>query len=112
MPDFLSTFDAEDGRAVCARRTQTVTAPQALFMMNNPFVLEQSRHAAKRLLAERHADDRVRLARAWRLVLGRVPTDGEAAVALRHVGSTPQAEQGWASVFHALFASPEFRYVN
>jgi len=35
MPDYLQTFDAEDGRMTCPRRNQTVTAPQALFMMNN-----------------------------------------------------------------------------
>ena len=35
-----------------------------------------------------------------------------AALALRHLGSVRQAEPAWASIFHALFASPEFRYVN
>src|SRR5439155_680845 len=28
MPDYLQTFDAEDGRMACPRRNQTVTAPQ------------------------------------------------------------------------------------
>jgi hypothetical protein len=90
----------------------STVAPQALFLMNNPFVHEQARTAAKRLLSEKLADDRARLDRAWRLSLGRGPSDGEAALAQRHLGSARQADAAWASIFHALFASPEFRYVN
>ena len=39
--------------------------------MNHPFVLEESRHAARRLLAEVPDDDEARLDRAYRLALGR-----------------------------------------
>ena len=35
-PNFLQAFDVDDGRAPCPMRTQTVTAPQALFLMNSP----------------------------------------------------------------------------
>jgi hypothetical protein len=76
--------------------------------MNNPFVLEQAKQAALRLKAEPWPDDAARAVRAWRLALGRSPTPAEAGVALRHVN----AGGDWAGVFHALFASIEFRYVN
>ena len=35
VPAFLQAFDVDDGRAPCPLRTQTVTAPQSLFMMNS-----------------------------------------------------------------------------
>ena len=35
VPNFLQAFDVDDGRAPCPLRTQTVTAPQALFLMNS-----------------------------------------------------------------------------
>ena len=35
IPNFLQAFDVDDGRAPCPLRTQTVTAPQALFLMNS-----------------------------------------------------------------------------
>jgi hypothetical protein len=111
LAEILEVFDFADASVTTGRRNVSTVAPQALFLMNNPFVLDQAKSAAKRLLAEQHADDRARLARAYRLALGRAPTDGEAAVALRHVGSAPQAEPAWASIFHALFASAEFRFV-
>src|SRR5207244_12312913 len=49
MPGYLQTFDAEDGRTVCPRRNQTVTAPQALWMMNNDVVENASAQFAERL---------------------------------------------------------------
>jgi hypothetical protein len=112
LAEIFEVFDFADASVTTGRRNASTVAPQALYLMNNAFVLEQARHAAARLLAERHEDDRARLARAWRLALGRLPTDGESAVVLRHLGASPQAEQAWTSVFHALFASAEFRYVN
>ena len=112
LPEIFEAFDFADASVTTGRRNVSTVAPQALFLMNNPFVHEQARHAAKRLLAEKHADDGARIDRAWRLALGRGPREGEAALAARHLGSVKQAEAAWASIFHALFASPEFRYVN
>jgi hypothetical protein len=110
--EMLEVFDVADASVTTGRRNASTVAPQALYLMNNAFVLEQSRAAAARLLAERHPDDRARLVRAWRLVLGRPPGEGEAAVALRHLASSTPPEQGWTSLFHALFASADFRYLH
>ena len=38
MNNFLTSFDVDDGRTPCPVRTQTVTAPQALFLMNGDLV--------------------------------------------------------------------------
>jgi hypothetical protein len=112
LAEIFEVFDFADASVTTGRRNASTVAPQALFLMNNPFVLDQARHAAKRLLAEQAADDRARLVRAYRLALGRAPSDAESAVSIRHLESVPEAEQAWASIFHALFASAEFRYVN
>jgi hypothetical protein len=63
------------------------------------------------LLAEKHADDASRLTRAYRLALGREPTAGEREVAQRFLKGKSEKD-AWAAIFHALFASAEFRYVN
>jgi hypothetical protein len=115
--ELLEVFDMADASMTTGRRNSSTVAPQALFLLNNPFVLEQSKAAAKRLMSEAPADDRARAVRAravraWRLALGRAPTAGEASVALKGVAAAGSPEQGWASVFHALFASVEFRYVH
>ncbi|MBN9122537.1 MAG: DUF1549 domain-containing protein [Planctomycetes bacterium] len=111
MPEMLEVFDAADPSTVTGRRNSGTVAPQALFMMNHPFVLDQSKFAAGRLLAEKHPDDAARIGRAYRLTLGRSPTVGEREVAQRYLKGKNEKD-AWAALFHALFASAEFRYVN
>ena len=110
LPEMLEVFDAADPSTVTGKRNSGTVAPQALYMMNSPFVLEQSKHAAARLLGEKHTDDGERITRAYRLALGREPTAGEREVATRFLKG--KAKDAWTALFHALFASAEFRYVN
>ena len=113
LPEALEVFDFADSSTVTGRRNTSTVAPQSLFMMNHPFVLEQSQQAAARLLAEKLPDDATRVTRAYRLALGRPPTDGEKAVARRFLGGrSGDPKEAWAAVFHALFASADFRYVD
>jgi hypothetical protein len=111
LPEMLEVFDAADPSTVTGKRNSGTVAPQALFMMNHPFVLEQSKLAATRLLAEKHTDNDARLTRAYRLALGREPTAGEREVAERFLKGKNEKD-AWTALFHALFASAEFRYVN
>jgi hypothetical protein len=106
MPEVFDVFDFADPSTVTGRRNASTVAPQALFMMNNPFAVDQAKHAAARLLAEKPADA---LERTYRLALGRSPTDGERAVAEKFLEKHPGA---WAAVFQSLFASAEFRYLE
>jgi hypothetical protein len=103
LPEIFDVFDFADPSVSTGRRHASTVAPQALYLMNNPFVLDQAKAAAGRLVSEGLADDRARIVRAYRLALGRPPSEAEIAVAAGHP---------WPSLFHALFASIEFRYVN
>ncbi|HEY2158083.1 MAG TPA: DUF1553 domain-containing protein, partial [Isosphaeraceae bacterium] len=51
MPDLLEAFDVADPSLVVGRRNVSTVAPQALVLMNHPFVIEQARRAADRLRA-------------------------------------------------------------
>ncbi len=77
MPDYLETFDVEDGRQVCTRRTQTVTAPQALWLMNHELGQRVSTEFAARLKRESGSDLENAVALGYRHSLGRAPSDGE-----------------------------------
>jgi hypothetical protein len=92
----------------------STSAPQALFLMNHPFVLEQARHAARRLLSGPWNNDRARLTRAYRATLGRPPTEGERRLAVAFLSRTnvERPEQAWAQLFQMLIASVDFRYVE
>jgi hypothetical protein len=121
MHDLFEVFDfADQNRAVGARNV-TTSAPQALMMLNSPFVMELAEQAAIRALSDSTilATDG-RIDRAFLETLGRAPTSEELAVARAavHVGDDvedPGAEiqrAAWPQLFQALFGSIDFRYLN
>jgi hypothetical protein len=122
LPDLFEAFDFADPSMVVGRRNVSTVAPQALYLMNHPFVLEQSRHAARRLLSETGAsrDHPQRIERAYRLALGRPPGVQERRIALEFLvqsedpgdGGPAGPEEAWALLFQTLFATIDFRYVD
>jgi hypothetical protein len=106
-------------------------APQALFMMNSPLVLEASDATAASILAGHDpSDERRVLERLYVRILGRPPrTDEiEPSMALIHgalpdsAGSGPSASgsavqapaqvRAWTVLGHALFCSSSFQYLD
>ena len=52
VPDpLMERFDCPDVSMITAKRTTTITAIQALALLNNPFVLKQAEHLAERARA-------------------------------------------------------------
>ena len=74
MNNFLTSFDVDDGRTPCPIRTQTVTAPQALFTMNGDLVEKESEKLAAVVLKESSGDLRRRSTLAYQRTLGRKPS--------------------------------------
>jgi hypothetical protein len=109
MPDYLQTFDAEDGRMACPRRNQTVTAPQALFMMNNELVEDTSVRFAERLRNLSNGDLNAAMDWGFKIALGRPPSDSERAKALDYLERDPGRIKGFAWL---LFNLDEFLYVR
>ncbi len=114
LPELFEVFDFADPSMVVGRRDVSTVATQALFLMNHPFVLDQARSAARRLLAGADRDDPARALRAYRWTLGRAPTPAERELVVRFVAGAAgeRLEEAWAMVFQALFASVDFRYVD
>ena len=85
VPTSLEVFDfAEQGMVTGSRDTTTV-APQALYLVNDPFVRRQSLRLAERVLARPELDDSARVDYAYQLALGRAATAQELERAMRFV---------------------------
>ncbi|MDB5334419.1 MAG: Protein of unknown function (DUF1553)/Protein of unknown function (DUF1549)/Planctomycete, partial [Planctomycetaceae bacterium] len=119
LPELFEVFDFPDPSMVFGRRNTSTVAPQALFLMNNSFVQEQSRLAAVRLLKDVPDDDTARVNLVFRRLLGRFPSDAERVTALKYVeldatvaDFKQQQLQRWGQLIQALFGSVDFRYVN
>jgi hypothetical protein len=109
LPTFLAAFDVDDGRAPCPLRTRTVTAPQALFMMNGNEIEQASARFADRLRKDCGADLRAAIDLAYRTTLARPPSSSEAARALAYLDNDPAKLKGLGWI---LFNLDEFVYVR
>jgi hypothetical protein len=69
--DMFQAFDFSDPSAVVAKRASTTVAPQALFLMNSSFVLEQSKYFAEDLLSQSSMTDEQRIRAAYLRAFGR-----------------------------------------
>jgi hypothetical protein len=108
---FGPLFDSADPTAPVDRRTISTVAPQALFLMNHPFVLEQTRALAQRV-REAAKEDRERIERAYELLYGRPPLAKEVEIGLAFLGTAKQADKAWEEYCQALLCANEFIYVD
>jgi hypothetical protein len=107
VPDpFMETLDCADPALLTPKRNTTVTALQALALLNNPFVLRQAEYFAERL-AQSGSSVEGQIDAAYRLALGHSPRAEEweklAAYARQH---------GMANVCRLIFNSSEFMFVD
>jgi hypothetical protein len=109
--ELFEAFDFADINAPIGLRNVSTVAPQALYLLNHPFVAEQSRAAAARTLATA-ADDRTRLEQSFLRTLGRAPTSAEAAKCLAFLSSSSDSTTAWAQIHQTLFACVDFRYLE
>ena len=118
-PRSLEVFDFADASSIIGERESSNTANQALYMMNNPFVIQQSEALVERLQKKRSSiEDQVDY--AFLLTYGRKPTARELSAttlfARKFVAASgrdrPSNGETLAAVCQSLFASAEFRYVD
>jgi hypothetical protein len=114
---FLATFDGADPSASTAARLTSTTPVQALFLLNDPLVHEQSTAFATRLQRDASTPtDRIRL--AYALAFARQPDAAEESEASRFLerlaaNSSPDAERtAWEAFARALFRLNEFVYLD
>ena len=107
--NFLQSFDVDDGREPCPMRTKTVTAPQALFLMNSPEVESASRAVSERVLKDANNDLKSAVQALYRLTVARSPsaTELDRAAAYIENDSVRLKQFAWL-----LFNLDEFIYVR
>jgi Protein of unknown function (DUF1553)/Protein of unknown function (DUF1549)/Planctomycete cytochrome C len=111
-PVFSLIFDRPDPSLVSEKRVVSTIAPQALFMLNDPFVAEQAKALANRLahtMVGKSPEEKIR--KLYLLCLGRLPTNIEIDVGRRFLAQTTIADP-WIRYCQAIFCTNEFVYVD
>jgi len=110
--EFSPLFDGPDCGAVVERRNETTVAPQALFLRNDPFVIDLATALADRIAREApDGGDRERIERLYQIAFGRGPTPAEVEIGLGLV-TDPSVDNAWAGYCQVILCTNEFIYVD
>jgi hypothetical protein len=120
---FLAIFDGPDTNSSTDVRSRSTVPLQALYFLNNPFVLENAARLARRMIAA-STDSRARITLGYQLAWGRPPNQPELDRALRFVreasaalasprgpGETADVE-AWTSLAKIFLTANEFLYID
>ena len=108
--NYRMLFDAADPTAIADHRIDSTVAPQALFLMNDPFVLNRAAALSARVQAQHLPDNRARVDWIYRKLFNRPPTAKEIAIArsILAIGN----EEEWQQYCQLLLCSNEFAYID
>ena len=103
---FMESLDCADPSLLVDKRSSTLTAIQALALLNDPLIIEQSKHLAARLMAH-SSDVHQQIDYVYRLVLARPPSKEE-----RYLLSDYVNRRGAANLARLIFNSNEFLFID
>ena len=117
---FLQLFDAPDAMQGIGQRNATTVPPQALAMMNSPFVRSLAEKFAKRVRPNATVPLDQAVNEAYRIALGRTPTESERETMLQFTtqqaatyGDSPQAtDTAVADFCQLVFCLNEFLFID
>jgi hypothetical protein len=118
LSPFLLAFDTPSPFSTVGRRTVSNVPAQALILLNDPFVHEQARLWANRVLTQPGLP-RERIIRMYECAFTRPPTEAELAECFDFLRRNPGAQatgtldsSAWTDLAHVLFNVKEFIFVN
>lgn len=121
LPRSLAVFDFAEPSMVVPIREISSTADQALYMLNNDFVIQQSEALARRL-AKDQSKPAERVRELFMLSFGRPPTAEEVQLSIKFVNDTSDSATGrnraektfaaWCQLCQAIMATAEFRWLD
>jgi hypothetical protein len=114
LPEMMRIFDVAEPSLIVGKRNKTTVPTQALYLMNNQFVIGQAFNMAKRVMNSTETRrDGIRL--AYELAFAREATDNEVSKAREFLDSVSEEKDRpgqWTVLCQALLASAEFRYID
>jgi hypothetical protein len=113
LSDILIQFDYPDANVHSAKRSDTTTAIQKLFIINNSFMVEQAKGLAKRITGDSSATDLTHIQNTYALLYNRQPTREETELGLAFLRLPAEGKlTRWEQYSHALLAANEMMFVD
>ena len=113
LSDILIQFDYPDANVHSAKRSDTTTAIQKLFIINSSFMVEQAKGLAKRITDDSSATDLTHIQSTYALLYNRQPTREETDLGLAFLRLPAEGKlTRWEQYSHALLAANEMMFVD
>ena len=113
LSDILIQFDYPDANVHSAKRSDTTTAIQKLFIINNSFMVEQAKGLAKRITGDSSATDLTHIQSTYALLYNRKPTRKETDLGLAFLRLPAEGKlTRWEQYSHALLAANEMMFID
>ena len=109
LSPFMLAFDTPVPFSTMGTRTSSNVPAQALILMNDPFVAEQTRLWAERTI-QSHADVEARITSMYETALARPPRESELAAVRKFVEGSDEAK-AWRDLAQALVNTKEFIFI-
>jgi Protein of unknown function (DUF1553)/Protein of unknown function (DUF1549) len=112
-PQMQGLFDGPSAvTESCPKRFVSTVPLQALYLVNNDFVLKRAEALARRILAQSGTSREQQVEAAFRFTLGRTPLKSEQAAARRFFATYREPSQALVHFCHALLNLNEFVYLE
>jgi hypothetical protein len=117
LPNLFRVFDIASPDSSSPRRPRTTVPQQALFLMNSPFVVEQSQSLALRAEVAAAKTPAEQVQALYRAVLARQPDAAEQQIAEQFLATTPTTNDQIKltpveQLAQLLLLTNEFMYVD
>jgi hypothetical protein len=112
VPGLYRTFDYPSPDTSSPQRDSTTVAPQALFFLNHPFVLDCARHLLRRPEVAVAKDDTSRIERLYDCAFGRRPEADELRRGLDFLAAERGTPAAWERYAQALLLTNEFVFLD
>ncbi len=115
IPEMFDVFDFPNPNLVSGVRNASTVPTQALFLLNNAFVINEAKAAAEHILTDKNLDFEERLTLAYKTTLGRPPRKNEKSLATKYLqqhNNDSDNPEMWAGIFQSLYACVDFRYIR
>jgi len=112
--NFSTLFDAANPDQPVEQRTVSTVAPQALFLLNHPFVIDQAKHLSERARMATSGNDEATIRQMHEWLYGRSASDDEVQVGQKLLATWASLgpEAAWAEYAHVLLCANEFIYID
>src|SRR5690606_38075448 len=99
----LALFDFPDPNAHNAKRSQTTTPLQKLFVLHSPFMVKQAQALAEQVSLRSDEPVEQAVTQLYQRVFGRQPTAAEVTLASKYLGDVSEERQSrWSALTQAL----------